>query len=209
MKILIFFIILVLFIIYQNLEKNIFNFRDINILHNDPDFIIIYNVLDYKIFRSLQKIVNNLYNLDKNRSVLHYYNLDNDLLKNILYDDVLIDKIKELLNVDNIQILDDEQKKYSYILRFIDDKSNELVWHKDTTSTKNKKLYVMLLILENKGFKNNLSHQQNCRNIDNVVDCIDTPPNSLLIYEGGNILHRTTKIYKNEHRIVLQSSFLV
>jgi len=106
------------------------------------------------------------------------------------------------MNIDNLYFLDNN---YKHVLKINNKNTDYKDWHVDIDlqEPKKNKMYVMIYTLKNIGGKNGISHQQNCININDNINCIDTPENSLLIYESSEILHSTTPLKDNEIRNTL------
>lgn len=207
-------ILLIIYLIYLLNNLNNDNFINdpiakIVYLHNDPDFIVVYNLLDTKIFNEIKQESIELFPLmPLNTPILTYEHLHNTKLKNILLNHIFLNKIKGIIGCTNLYIQSNKDP-YTAILRCLTEENDSLEWHYDTNYIPNTRMYVLLLTLYNEGTNNNMSHQRNCRKINDKSTCIDTPENSLFIYEGTRILHGTTPLKKNEKRFVLQTSIFV
>ena len=191
--------------------------KNYNIIKNKSEtnnIIYIENFLNVDFFNDIQNIFtnkkyetkNNIFrkgngvsfiNLHKNED---YYNL-----LSLYYSNDLSLVINKLFNK-YLQKLSLNDKNCCSLLIYTN-KGDYIDWHYDLSNLYGKR-YSILLTLVNKNEKTNeLSENEFIYNINGIENKIKLKENSLILFEGNNILHKSTPINNNEKRIILSMVF--
>ena len=204
--------------IYNNtkkLKKEYSSFINNNYkLIKQDNIIYIENFLNPKLFNHLRNIFNegkyktkdvifrkgsgiNFIDLHKNKNY-------NDLLSLYYSEDLLI-SINKLLNKYLQRVSLNDNNACSLLI--YTNKGDYIDWHYDTSNLYGNR-YTILLTLINKNLKtNDLSENEFTYKIDNIEHKIKLKENSLIIFEGNKIEHKSTPINNEEKRILMSMVF--
>jgi len=178
------------------------------------DIIYIENFLNKEFFNDIQNIFNNkkyetknnvfrkgngvsFINLHKNED---YYNL-----LSLYYSDELSLVINKLFNkyLQRLSLND----KNSCSLLIYTNKGDYIDWHYDVSSLYGKRFSILLTLVNKNENTNDLSENEFIYNINGVENKIKLKENSLILFEGNRVLHKSTPINNNEKRIILSMVF--
>ena len=178
------------------------------------DIIYIENFLNKDFFNDIQNIFNNkkyetknnvfrkgngvsFINLHKNED---YYNL-----LSLYYSDELSLIINKLFNkyLQRLSLND----KNSCSLLIYTNKGDYIDWHYDVSSLYGKRFSILLTLVNKNENTNDLSENEFIYNMNGVENKIKLKENSLILFEGNRVLHKSTPINNNEKRIILSMVF--
>ena len=164
-------------------------------------FNYIRNQFDNKQFESRDFILRkatgiNFFNLHKEnyKGVVELY-YSNDLLN------VLSDIIKK--PVQRISLADPN----ACSLLIYANKGDYIDWHLDYSSYYGDRFVVLLTIVNENADKDNLSHNIFKYKYNHKINNLKMKENSLIIFKGSEIMHKSTAIDDNERRILLSMVF--
>jgi hypothetical protein len=86
-------------------------------------------------------------------------------------------------------------------------KGDYIDWHKDYSVYNGDRYVVLLTIVNENEKKNNLSKNEFYYVYNNIEYKLKMKPNTLIIFKGSEILHKSTSINENEKRILLSMTF--
>ena len=86
-------------------------------------------------------------------------------------------------------------------------KGDYIDWHKDYSSYYGDRYVVLLTIINENSSKNDLSNNKFCYMYNSKEYEIKIQPNTLIIFKGSEIYHKSTSIDENELRILLSMTF--
>ncbi|MCB1643799.1 MAG: 2OG-Fe(II) oxygenase [Pseudomonadales bacterium] len=80
-------------------------------------------------------------------------------------------------------------------------------WHYDYNFYRGRH-FTVLYVLENRGSgADHLSHCQLQVRRNGEISAVPTPPNSLIVFEGREVMHRVTRLQPDEYRVLLSMTF--
>jgi len=91
-------------------------------------------------------------------------------------------------------------------LLYYDQTGDHIGWHYDLNFYRGRHFTVLLSLL-NRAPGGGLSHGCLQRRHRDKVDVVNTEENSLVVFEGAEVLHRATAVGKNELRVILSMTF--
>jgi len=86
-------------------------------------------------------------------------------------------------------------------------KGDYIDWHKDYSNYYGDRYVVLLTLINENHTKTNLSQNEYCYIYNNKEYKMKMKPNTLVIFKGSEILHKSTSIDENEKRILLSMTF--
>jgi hypothetical protein len=86
-------------------------------------------------------------------------------------------------------------------------KGDYIDWHKDYSIYNGDRYVALLTIVNENEKKNNLSQNEFYYVYNNVEYKFKMKPNTLILFKGSEILHKSTSINENERRILLSMTF--
>jgi hypothetical protein len=182
---------------------------DYKIVQNQ-NLIYIENILNDELFTRLQNIfINQNYetnnNIFRKGNGVNFINLHkkkkyNDLLS-IYYSEDLLSFVNSLFNkyLQRISLND----KNACSLLIYTNKGDYIDWHYDISDLYGKRYTILLTLINKNETTGELSENEFIYKINGVETKIKLKENSLVIFDGSNILHKSTPINKNEKRILL------
>lgn len=184
-----------------------------NIVKNDK-IIYIENFLNQDFFNNIQEIFNDK-KYETNDSIFRkgngvsFINLHkNDEYNNLLsfyYSEDLMIEINKILNV-YLQRLSLNDKNACSLLIYTN-KGDYIDWHYDVSSLYGKRYTVLLTFVNKNNLTNDLSENEFVYKLNGVENKIKLKENSLILFEGNKVLHKSTPINNNEKRILLSMVF--
>ena len=182
--------------------------QDYKIIINDQ-IIYIENFLNYDFFYDLQKTfndtkyetINNIFRKGNGISFLNlhkhkdYYNL-----LSLYYSEELILEINKILNI-YLQRLSLNDNNACSLLIYTN-KGDYIDWHYDISSLYGKRYTLLLTLINKNNITNELSENEFIYKLNNVENKIKLKENSLILFEGNKVLHKSTPINNNEKRII-------
>ena len=169
-----------------------------------------HNILNDELFTRLQNIfINQNYetnnNIFRKGNGVNFINLHkkkkyNDLLS-IYYSEDLLSFVNSLFNkyLQRISLND----KNACSLLIYTNKGDYIDWHYDISDLYGKRYTILLTLINKNETTGELSENEFIYKINGVETKIKLKENSLVIFDGSNILHKSTPINKNEKRILL------
>ena len=187
--------------------------KNYDIIKNDK-IIYIENILEDKLFYDLQKIFTNKKyetnnNIFRKGNGVNFINLHknqeyNNLLS-LYYSEDLLLLLNKLFNkyLQRISLND----KNACSLLVYNNKGDYIDWHYDVSDLYGKRYTALLTLINKNEHSGELSENEFIYKIDNSESKIKLKENSLIIFEGNKILHKSTPINVNEKRIILSMVF--
>jgi hypothetical protein len=136
-------------------------------------------------------------NLHKNKEY-------NNLLS-LYYSEDLMKEINKIVNV-YLQRLSLNDKN-SFSLLIYTNKGDYIDWHYDVSNLYGKRYTGLLTLVNKNNITNELSQNEFIYKINGIENKIKLKENSLVLFEGNKILHKSTPINDNEKRILLSMVF--
>ena len=184
-----------------------------NIIKND-DIIYIENFLDNKFFNSLQNIFNdkkyetndNIFRKGNGESFINLHkNKEYNNLLSLYYSEDLMVEINKILNL-YLQRLSLNDKNSCSLLIYTN-KGDYIDWHYDVSNLYGKRYTALLTIVNNNNLTNELAENEFIYKVNGIENKIKLKENSLVLFEGNKVLHKSTPINDNEKRILLSMVF--
>ena len=88
-----------------------------------------------------------------------------------------------------------------------DQKDDYITWHYDTNYYKGKCFTLLLTLINRDKQRIFPSNNKNCIMLKSEQLCKDTEENSLIVFEGDQIFHKTEKLKENEKRVIFSMLF--
>lgn len=204
--------------IYINTDKLKKNYKyfineNYNIIKND-NIIYIENFLTPDFFNHIQNIfINKQYSTNDNYfrkgNGVSFINLHKDIkyndLLSLYYSEELSLIINKIFNK-YLQRLSLNDKNACSLLIYTN-KGDYIDWHYDISNLYGKRYTVLLTLVNKNNDTNELSENEFIYKVNNVEHKMKCKENSLVLFEGNNILHKSTPINNNEKRIILSMVF--
>ena len=204
--------------IYNNKLELSKKFKKMIILNNKINYInniiIIDNILDNEYFLFIKNQFNNKKYITNNyiyrkASGYDFFSLHNNKDYNgfleIYYSNEIIEYLSNILKkpIQRPPLSDPN----SCSLLIYSNQGDYIDWHYDFSNYYGDRYVVLLTIINENDKKTDLSHNEFHYMHENKEYIYKMKENSLVIFKGSEILHKSTKIEKNEKRIILSMVF--
>ena len=181
----------------------------------NKDVIYVENVLNNEYFKLIQK---NFQDLSKYNSRnlglrkadgVNFINLHKDkeysTCLETYYNNQLLDYISDLVNKPLQRANSSDINACSLLI--YSKEGDHIYWHIDNSIYYGDRYVVLFTIINENDTKNGLSNNEFYYKLNGVEHKLKMMPNSLLIFKGSDIMHKSTAIKKNEKRVLLSMTF--
>ena len=196
---------------HQNKFSNVVN--DNYIVEKENNIIVVNNFLDNDYFQYIRKQFDNVKFESRNFIVrkangINFFNLHKENYDGILelyYSNEFLNILSNIIGKP-IQRISLSDPNACSLLTYTN-KGDYINWHLDYSNYYGDRYVVLLTIVNENSEKDNLSKNLFKYTYNRKINSLKMKENSLIIFKGSEILHKSTAIDDNERRILLSMVF--